>query len=158
MKYGFVIYKMKVDEHVFWIAESRDLNGCVGQGDTIEEAIRELENNEVEWLDAAKEYGIDIPEPSVEQPIEYSGKFMTRVSPQVHKEAAENAAKQGISLNQYVSTAIATMNNCQTAKAFIYNELGDIFHKNRIEIRNYQRGLQYNLIASNNVYKMSITQ
>ena len=40
MKYGFVIYKMKVDEHVFWIAESRDLNGCVGQGDTIAEAIR----------------------------------------------------------------------------------------------------------------------
>ena len=36
MRYGFNVYQMKVEDHVFWIAESKDLKGCVGQGDTID--------------------------------------------------------------------------------------------------------------------------
>lgn len=110
MKYGFNVYQTQVEDHVFWIAESKDLKGCVGQGETINEALLELELNEQEWLDTAAECGIPIPDISIEVPSEYSGKFMTRVSPKVHKEAVENANKEGISLNQYVNNAIVTMN------------------------------------------------
>jgi hypothetical protein len=45
----------------FWIAESKVLKGCVGQGETLTCAISELEANENEWLDTAIKYGIAIP-------------------------------------------------------------------------------------------------
>ncbi len=96
MKYGCNVYKTEVEGHVFWVAESKDLKGCVGQGETVEEALSELALNEEEWLDAAKEFEIPIPEPSVENMSEYSGKFMTRVSPKVHKEAVEHAKEKGL--------------------------------------------------------------
>lgn len=61
MRYEFNVYKTKVEDHIFWIAISNKLKGCVGQGDTIEEAIEELEINEREWLSVAEEEGIQIP-------------------------------------------------------------------------------------------------
>ena len=61
MKYPFKVYQAQVEDHVFWIAESLCLNGCIGQGDTNEEAISALEENEVVWLETAKEDGIKIP-------------------------------------------------------------------------------------------------
>lgn len=45
----------------FYIAMSKSLRGCVGQGVTTEEAIAELEENERVWLETAKEFGIPIP-------------------------------------------------------------------------------------------------
>lgn len=62
MKYPFTVYRTKVENHVFWIAESSLLNGCVGQGKTADDAVSELQLNEEEWLETAREYGIDIPE------------------------------------------------------------------------------------------------
>lgn len=114
MKYGFNVYKTEVEGHVFWVAESEDLKGCVGQGENIAEALDELAINEEEWLAATEEYGIEIPEPTIKAATEYSGKFMTRISPRVHKEATEHAAREGISLNQYVNNAIVTMNATNT--------------------------------------------
>ena len=61
MLYGFSIYQTQDDDHLFWVAESKSLKGCVGQGESSEEAIQELEDNEKEWLDTAKEFGIPIP-------------------------------------------------------------------------------------------------
>lgn len=109
MKYGFSLYLTEVEGHTFWVAESKDLKGCVGQADTADAAIKELEQNEIEWLEAAEEYSITIPEPTLEK-NNYSGKFMTRISPKVHQLAAENAKTQGISLNQYVNDAIVAWN------------------------------------------------
>ncbi len=56
---------MTVEGHAFWVAESKALKGCVGQGETSQEAIEELEQNEKEWLSAAAEVGIPIPAPIV---------------------------------------------------------------------------------------------
>lgn len=107
MNYGFVLQKMKVEEHIFWVAKSNDLKGCVGQGDTPEEAIEELSKNECEWLETAKENGIRIPECSLESENEYSGKFTVRISKVLHKQLAKQAELNSISLNSYVEEAIA---------------------------------------------------
>ena len=63
MKYDFSTYQMEVEGHRFWVAESKTLNGCVGQGDDVASAIQELEENEITWLDTAKEFRIPIPPP-----------------------------------------------------------------------------------------------
>jgi len=110
MQYPYKVYRTQVEEHVFWVAECTCLKGCVGQGDTIEEALHELEENETVWLDTARECGIAIPTVPIETINEYSGKFTVRVSPSVHMAAAVCAQKENISLNQYVNDAIVAQN------------------------------------------------
>lgn len=110
MKYPFKVYQTQVDNHVFWIAECPSLKGCVGQGDTIDKAISELEENEAVWLDTASECGIEIPSVPIETVNEYSGKFTVSVSPSVHMTAASYARKENISLNQYINDAIVAQN------------------------------------------------
>ena len=110
MKYPFEVYRMSVEGHDFWAAESKSLKGCVAQGDTYQAALEELEMNEQEWLNTALEYGIEIPAVPYEKNETYSGKFTVRVSPAVHQAAVEQAKKQGISLNQYVNDAVVAMN------------------------------------------------
>lgn len=112
MKYEFEVYQMKVEDHLFWVAKSKILKGCVGQGETTAEAVNELEGNEFEWLETAKQYGIPIPDMHVRTDSpQYSGKISLRFSPFVHEQASDLAKKQGISLNQYINDAIVYYNS-----------------------------------------------
>lgn len=107
MKYGYYTYKLMTTEGEVWAAESIALNGCAGQGMTAEEAVSELEKNELEWLETAKKVGIEIPEEPANQ---YSGKISLRIEPSEHRKAAIRAKVEGISLNQYLCDAIITRN------------------------------------------------
>lgn len=53
MIYPFQSNRQKEGKHSFWVAKSLSLKGCVGQGDTPEKAVAELEENEEEWLSTA---------------------------------------------------------------------------------------------------------
>ncbi|MBQ3077671.1 MAG: type II toxin-antitoxin system HicB family antitoxin [Clostridia bacterium] len=110
MKYPYRVYRTQVEDHVFWTAESPALKGCVGQGETLEEAVTELESNEQAWLELAEEYEMEIPEVPIEDFPVYSGKLTLRVAPYVHQQAAEMAKRQGVSLNQYLNDAIVAQN------------------------------------------------
>ena len=110
MLYPFQVYQSKVEEHVFWVAKSASLKGCVGQGETVEEAISELESNEQEWLETAKEVGIPVPPVPVEASQEYSGKLTVRIAPTVHRDAARIAKAEKVSLTQYINDAIINWN------------------------------------------------
>lgn len=52
-----------------------------------------------EWLRAALEDGIEIPEAASED--EYSGQFKLRIPKSLHKSLAEHSKREGISMNQY---------------------------------------------------------
>lgn len=110
MIYESNIYQMTVESHTFWVAESKSLKGCVGQGETSEEAIKELEQNEIDWIETAKEVGIPIPEPSAKIPIKHSGKFALRLAPNVYEQACMIAEELGVSTNQYFANAIIAYN------------------------------------------------
>ena len=107
MKYPYFTYTLPNGDDITWVAESLSLNGCVGQGDTIEEAVKELESNEVEWIITAREVGIPIPP---EEAKYYSGKIALRLEPAEHMKAAIRAQIEGISLNQYISNAVIAKN------------------------------------------------
>lgn len=106
MLYEFNVYQMEVEGHLFWVADSKSLKGCTGQGETSDEAISELEKNEKEWLETAKKFGIPIPPRTVKTIKTYSGKISLRVSPYVHEHAVSAAASLGISLNQFINDAL----------------------------------------------------
>lgn len=110
MIYEFKMYKTQVEDHVFWVAESKVLNGCSAQGDTAQEAYSNLEATEQEWLETAKEMEWKIPDVPIRDLKVYSGKVALRLSPMVHKDAAEYADELGISLNQYISNALVSYN------------------------------------------------
>ena len=127
MKYGYAIQLIREDDgELCWVARSESLNGCIGTGATQGEAVRELEENEIAWLETAEEMGLEIPPVAVENAEEeYSGKFTVRTSPFEHRRAAEEAKKQGLSLNQYVGNAIANYNAEVKAAGYISEKVAE---------------------------------
>ena len=80
-----------------------------GDGDTPAEAMRSLNKIKKvmfkEWL----EQGISIPEPEREPFIEeYSGKFVLRLPKYLHLKLSQEAKKNGVSLNQFVISLLAS--------------------------------------------------
>lgn len=66
-KYMSLHYYMKIIEDPNeggYVASYPDLPGCLTCGETLEEVVKNAEDAKREWLLAAMEEGIDIPEPS----------------------------------------------------------------------------------------------
>ena len=82
-----------------YVVRFPELPGCLTCADTLEEAVRNAADCKKEWLGAAMEDGIDIPEPVSED--EYSGQFKLRIPKSLHKSLAEHSKAEGISMNQY---------------------------------------------------------
>ena len=76
-----------------------DLRGCLSCGGTVEEAVENGEDAKRQWLIAALEDGISIPEPLEAE--EFSGQFRLRMPKSLHKYLADRARAEGISMNQY---------------------------------------------------------
>ena len=87
-----------------FIVEFSDLRYCVGTGDTTEEAIKDAMIAKEEWIKAAIEANINIPEPGSE---EYNGRITLRIPKSLHRMVAEAAKKEGVSANQFVSHLIS---------------------------------------------------
>lgn len=88
----------------------------IGDGETIEEAIKDLEKTKKEYFRDYVKKGIKIPEPKVEEEEDYSGKFMIRVPKFLHKYLSEEAKKNGISLNQYMNVLLSMNSPIQEFK------------------------------------------
>ena len=110
MIYDYSTFKMEVEGHCFWVAKSKRLKGCVGQGETSKDAVRELEENEAEWIKTAKQFDIPLPADTVYGEKAFSGKLSLRISPILHEDAFNNSKELGISLNQYINDAISEYN------------------------------------------------
>ena len=97
--------ELQHDPEEGWFVRVKELRGCMSQGDTAEEAIAMIREAMELWLEVALEDGLPIPEPRPEEG--YSGKFVVRVPRSLHRDLVENAAREGVSLNQYINVALA---------------------------------------------------
>ena len=111
VKYPFTVTFHENEGHKYWVASSSALKGCVGQGETAEEATAELSFNETEWLETAEEVGIPIPPVPTMCFDGYSGKLTIRIEPIEHGKAVCYAREQGVSLNKYINDAIVSKNS-----------------------------------------------
>ena len=57
MKYEYSVHKRRINYQTFYIAESKELVGCTGNGATYDEAVKDLEKKEKEFLESAKDWG-----------------------------------------------------------------------------------------------------
>lgn len=81
-----------------WYAEFPDLSGCLAHGTTKEEALANAVEVKDAWLEVTFETGRNIPEPRPE--IEYSGRFLLRVPKSLHQKLADEARREGTSINR----------------------------------------------------------
>jgi antitoxin HicB len=96
-----------------WIAEYPDLPGCTGVGDTPEEALASGEISKELWLEDYYEKHKAYPVSKKTFSKKYSGKFVLRITPDLHRELAIEAEEQGVSLNNLCMTYLARNNHKQ---------------------------------------------
>jgi len=81
--------------------------------------IENIEEARQLWIKAAYEDGVEIPIPRTDE--EYSGRFLVRILKSLHRQLAEQARYEGVSLNQYVesilSAGVSTRNVIEEIKA-----------------------------------------
>lgn len=92
-----------------WFVRIKELPGCISQGETPEEALAMIGDAMRGWLEVSIESGDPIPEPREEE--EFSGKFMVRLPRSLHRRLVELAQEEGVSLNQYINTILASAAN-----------------------------------------------
>lgn len=85
--------------------EILEFPGCFAEGSSPEEAYKNLNDAAEAWLAACISGGTPVPEPLTN--YEVSGKFALRLPRSLYLRASKVAAKEGVSLNQFVANSIA---------------------------------------------------
>jgi len=88
-----------------WFVRIKELPGCMSQGETADEAMTMIEDAMRGWIEAELRKGSAIPEPRPDE--DFSGKFVIRVSKSLHRKINDLADFEGVSLNQWINTALA---------------------------------------------------
>jgi len=86
-------------------ASITEFEGCLACGDTTEEALKNLEEVALSWIEAELEQGRTIPPPWASQ--ELSGRFALRIARSLHQSLFKGAQHEGISLNQYIGYVLS---------------------------------------------------
>lgn len=100
-----------------YTAEIPDLPGCITCADTLDEVWELIEDAKRGWLELALTDGDPIPEPALPVENQPSGKFTVRVPRSLHRKLAEEARREGVSLNQFVTVALAETVSTKRAQA-----------------------------------------
>jgi len=98
---------------VIWSEEDEQFVGLCAEFPSLswlacspEEALRGILKVAAKVVKDMKANGEPVPEPICSK--RYSGKFMVRVPPELHRQIALKAAEEGISLNRLVSTKLSS--------------------------------------------------
>ena len=88
-----------------WVARVEELDGCVARGATPQEAVANVRAALEAWIAPALARGQAVPVPRA--PAKHSGRLLLRMEPSLHAELARAAEREEVSLNQFVSNALA---------------------------------------------------
>ena len=103
--YPFTIRKLTEEEGGGFLIEFPDLPGCMSDGGTMEETIKNGQDAVSCWLSAAKDLGRAIPSPGKFE--SQSGKWVQRVPKSLHCRLVEQAKREGVSLNTLIISMIS---------------------------------------------------
>ena len=105
-----------IDHYTYRVIWSEEDGQCVGLcaefpslswlARTPEKALRGIRKTVVDVVKDMKANGESIPKPLCSR--RYSGKFMVRVPPEIHRQLALEAAEEDISLNRLVSAKLSS--------------------------------------------------
>lgn len=92
------------EEDGCFIGSAPPLIGQCCHGDAEEDVLRQLGVIVDEWIETLEREGNSLPDASANR--NYSGKFVVRVNPELHKAAAIRASREHQSLNAFVEKAL----------------------------------------------------
>ena len=106
--YPFIVVPFREDLFSGYRAFLIDIPAVEAIGSTPEEAITDLIEVKREWMTYAFEKGFVIPEPEndFQTTMNYSGRVTLRIPKSLHRQAAERALLNGVSLNSFLNEAI----------------------------------------------------
>ena len=114
-KYGFRLTFSDEDE--CYIARCPEFEGVVGHGDTPDEALREAEVSLGAALAIYQGKGWALPEAGVLS--EFSGQIRLRMPRSLHRTLSEEAAVEGVSLNQHMIALLAARHERHELKCLL---------------------------------------
>ena len=130
MKLPYTRKLIKEDDGTYYIA-IEELPGCASMGDTIEEAMEMIKDAMRGWLESNIARGLEIPIPEVMK--EYSGRFVLRLPISLHRRLANEAKKEGVSLNQYVVSILSEDVSIKNIERVLNEQILQIANKNLSE-------------------------
>jgi len=89
-----------------WVAAVEELPACSSRGTTPEEALAGIKNAMAGWIAEALREGRDIPKPRTT--TSHSGRLLLRMPRTLHAELTRVAEREGVSLNQFITDALAS--------------------------------------------------
>jgi antitoxin HicB len=102
--YPFEVKPLSRDGRRGYVIQFPDLPGCMGVGQTIEEALANGRHAFQAWMESALADGVLIPGPNgLAQPV----KFVQRLPKSLHAQLLRAAASEGTSLNTFVTLLVA---------------------------------------------------
>jgi|SRR5882724_9697777 len=131
-KYGFRIVWSNEDEG--YIATSPEFPGLSAFGETQEEALAEAKVAQDLFIADMKERDEELPAPVIAS--EFSGQTRLRLPKSLHRHAAESAATEGVSLNQFIVEAISQKIGAEKGGQQVLAELRRLFDQNAQQRRN----------------------
>lgn len=99
-KYKYMVHVHWSQEDGAYVVSVPELPGCSTHGESYEVAIKNAQDAIASWIEGARESGYPIPEPLATVP--FSGKFITRVDPELHRALVIKAKEVGKSLNAVI--------------------------------------------------------
>lgn len=105
-EYEIKLSIIETTEGYEYVAEIPELKGCVGSGNSYDEALEEVLENKNVYLDTLIELGRKIPIPK-QKKNKFSGKLSLRLSSNLHQKVSLIADELDVSINQYIVEVLA---------------------------------------------------
>jgi antitoxin HicB len=108
LKYPLSIRPLGEEDGGGYYAFYPDFGGATahGDGESIEEAIKEADLSKRLTLESLLKHGDPVPQPGTLEG--YSGKFNARVPKSLHRQLALEAEREGVSLNMLIVSRLST--------------------------------------------------
>jgi predicted RNase H-like HicB family nuclease len=98
-----------------WVAQVEELAGCTSRAKTAELATSGIQQAMSDWIRDALREGREVPEP---KPVdEHSGRLLLRMPRTLHAELTRLAERESVSLNQFITDALASAVGWRLARA-----------------------------------------
>lgn len=101
-RYQFTVRPLSKEEGGGYLVEYPDLPGCMSDGVTIDEAVRNGREALRDCLDVFKESGRRIPKPSIA-----AAQWRQRLPRTLYSKLTKQAENEGVSINSLVTAMIA---------------------------------------------------
>ena len=105
LPYTFIVQPHQDGSDFYYTGKVLELDGCMSDGDTGEEALSNLREAMEGWIETKLANGFEVPEPVSDSST--SRKFTLRLPKTLHQRLVLEAKQEGVSLNQYALYKLA---------------------------------------------------